>query len=42
MYVTKHAPSVNGLITVVTQILDQMPLIHQPQRKFLLVLFATM
>ena len=29
-------------MTVVTQILDQMPAIHKPQRKFLLVLFATM
>jgi hypothetical protein len=30
------------LMTIVTQILDQMFLIHQPQRKFLLVLFAIM
>lgn len=29
-------------MTVVTQILDQMPAINKPQRKFLLVLFATM
>ena len=29
-------------MTVVTQILDQMPAIPKPQRKFLLVLFATM
>ncbi len=28
-------------MTVVTQILDQMPSIHKPQRKFLLALFAT-
>ncbi len=29
-------------MTLVTQILEQMPFIHQPQRKFLLALFATM
>lgn len=40
MYVTKHAPLGKWLMTVVTHILDQMPFIHQPQRKFLLALFA--
>ena len=40
MYVTKHAPVGKWLITVVAQILDQMPAIHKPQRKFLLALFA--
>jgi hypothetical protein len=41
MYVTKHAPSGKWLMTVVTQILDQMPAITKPRRKFLLALCAT-
>jgi len=42
MYVTKHAPVGKWLMTVVTQILDQMPGINKPRREFLLVLFATL
>jgi hypothetical protein len=40
MYVTKHPSLGKWLMTVVTHILKQMPSIHQPQRKFLLALFA--
>jgi hypothetical protein len=42
MYVTKHALVGKWLMTVVTHILEQMPGIPKPQRKFLLALFATM
>ena len=42
MYVTKHALVRKWLMTVVTHILEQMPGINKPQRKFLLALFATM
>ncbi len=42
MYVTKHPSLGKWLMTVVTQILDQMPVIPKPQRKFLRALFATM
>ena len=42
MYVTKHALVGKWLMTVVTHILEQMPGINKPQRKFLLALFATM
>jgi hypothetical protein len=41
MYVTKHALVGKWLMTVVTHILEQMPSINKPQRKFLLALFAT-
>jgi hypothetical protein len=40
MYVTKHPLLGKWLMTVVTHILKQMPRIHQPQRKFVLALFA--
>src|SRR5215210_9510580 len=40
MYVTKHPSLGKWLMTVVTHILNQMPGIHQPQRKFMLALFA--
>jgi hypothetical protein len=40
MYVTKHPSLGKWLMTIVTHILKQMPGIHQPQRKFLLALFA--
>jgi len=42
MYVTKHPSPGKWLMTVVTQILDQMPALPKPQRKFVLLLFTTM
>src|SRR5215210_1887445 len=42
MYVTKHPSPGKWLMTIVTHILDQMPAINKPQRKFLPALFATL
>jgi hypothetical protein len=41
MYVTKHPSLGKWLMTVVTHILNQMPGLRQPQRKFVFALFAT-